>query len=194
MSLWWLFLWYFSWISLQVLSSRLTFSSSKCQFLKQNIVYSTFWQIWYEILSQRIEIWIIIHSVSDNNCNFVNLQWLNLFHKEWRILLSLHLMLVTLHGRLKLGPIHTRLQVLRRSSLRVKSCNLNHWEHGSWDLALHVGSQIPSPSYDMDVYMTTLSGGEARDLCWELGRAKNYTKHLTQVPQILLYKRINNQL
>ena len=26
---------------------------------------------------------------------------------------------------------------------------------------------------DMDAYMATVFGGEARDLCWELGRAKH---------------------
>ena len=34
-------------------------------------------------------------------------------------------------------------------------------------------SEVLSPKYDMDAHMTTLFEGEAQDLCWELGQAKN---------------------
>jgi hypothetical protein len=34
-------------------------------------------------------------------------------------------------------------------------------------------AQILGLKYDMDAYVATLVGGEAWDLCWELGRAKN---------------------
>ena len=34
-------------------------------------------------------------------------------------------------------------------------------------------SQALSPKYDMNVYTATLFGDEARDLCWELSRAKS---------------------
>ena len=37
-------------------------------------------------------------------------------------------------------------------------------------------SQVLSPKYDMDAYMATLFGGEARDLCQELGGAKSQTQ------------------
>ena len=66
-------------------------------------------------------------------------------------------------------------------SLEVNLCNLNGWGHGSWDLSLHIGFQVPSPKYDMDVCMATLSGGETWDLCWELGLSFSSTQLSTQV-------------
>jgi hypothetical protein len=74
-------------------------------------------------------------------------------------------------------------------SLEVNPCNLNHWEHGSWDFPLHMGSQVLSPKYDMHAYMATLFEGEAWDLCCELGRAKNWTQLSTQLPQIFVHKK-----
>jgi hypothetical protein len=50
-------------------------------------------------------------------------------------------------------------------SLEVNPCNLNHGEHGSWNLPLHMGSQVLSSKCDMDVHMASLFGGEAWDLC-----------------------------
>ena len=41
------------------------------------------------------------------------------------------------------GSVHIKSQVLNPESLEVNLCNLNRWEHGSWDLPLHVG--VPSP-------------------------------------------------
>ena len=43
-------------------------------------------------------------------------------------------------------------------SLEVNPSNLNRWQHGSWDLPLHIREQVhvPSPKYDMDAYMTTI--------------------------------------
>ena len=41
-----------------------------------------------------------------------------------------------------------------------------------WISAGSHGSQVLSPNYDMDAYMASLFGGEAWDLCWELGQAK----------------------
>ena len=32
-------------------------------------------------------------------------------------------------------------------SLEVNPCNLSHLEHGSWDLPLHTGSQVPSMTW-----------------------------------------------
>jgi hypothetical protein len=40
----------------------------------------------------------------------------------------------------------------------------NHFTHSTKSL----GSK-----YDMDTYMATFLGGEARGLCWELGQAKS---------------------
>ena len=71
------------------------------------------------------------------------------------------------------GPVHVRSQVPSPKSREVNQCNLNRWEHGSWDLPLHTGLQVPSSRYDMDVCMAPRFGGEAWDLCWELGRAKS---------------------
>ena len=67
------------------------------------------------------------------------------------------------HRYVKVGS--PKSQVLILKSLEVNLCNLDHCEHGSWDLPLHMRSQVPSPKYDMDAYMTTLYGGEAWDLC-----------------------------
>ena len=39
-------------------------------------------------------------------------------------------------------PVHTGSQILSPKSLEVNPCNLSHWEHGSWDLPLHTGSQV----------------------------------------------------
>ena len=65
---------------------------------------------------------------------------------------------------------------LSPESLEVDPCDLGRWERGSWGLPLHMGSQVLISEYDMDVYMATLSGGEAcHDLCWELGRAEELT-------------------
>ena len=56
-------------------------------------------------------------------------------------------------------------------------------------LTTSYGSQVFSPNYDMDAYMATCFGGEAWDLCYELGRAKSYC-----CPVIFLHKIINIQL
>ena len=48
-----------------------------------------------------------------------------------------------------------RSQVLKLNSLKLNSNNLSHWEYESWDLPLHMGSQVLSLNYDVDVYMAT---------------------------------------
>jgi hypothetical protein len=48
--------------------------------------------------------------------------------------------------------------------------NLNCREHGSWDLLLHMRSQVLGPKYDMDAYMATLSRGEAWNGFWKLSK------------------------
>ena len=59
-------------------------------------------------------------------------------------------------------------------SREVNPYNVNHGEHGNWNLPLQMGSQVLSSKYDMDViHMASLFGGEAWDLCWELGQTKN---------------------
>ena len=55
------------------------------------------------------------------------------------------------------------------------SSDLSRWEHGTWDLGLHIGSQVLRPMYDTDEYMATLLKDEAWDLCSELGWAKSQT-------------------
>ena len=55
-------------------------------------------------------------------------------------------------------------------------------------------SIVLSSKYDMNVYMATLLGDEAWDLCWELGWAKSWTQLSTQVPQILLHEIIHIRL
>ena len=52
--------------------------------------------------------------------------------------------------------VHTKFQVLGCSLLQVNPCNLNHLEHGSLDIPLHMGSQVLSHRYYMDDYMATL--------------------------------------
>ena len=71
-----------------------------------------------------------------------------------------------------LGLGHTGSQVLSPKSVEVNLCNLNHWEHGSWDLPLYTGPVVLSPKYDMDAYMATFFGGEAWDMCCELDQVK----------------------
>jgi hypothetical protein len=83
---------------------------------------------------------------------------------------------------------------LSPKSHEVNPCNVDHWEHGSWDLPLHTWSQVQSPNYDMDAYMAALFGGEAWDLCCELGRGQSETQLSTQVLQILLHKVIKIRL
>jgi hypothetical protein len=61
--------------------------------------------------------------------------------------------------------IRVGFQVLSPEPLEVYMSNLNHWQHGSWDLPLH--TKVPSPKYDMDAYMATSFGGEYWDLCWD---------------------------
>ena len=59
-----------------------------------------------------------------------------------------------------LRPVH-----MGRNSLEVDPCNLSHWEYGSRDLPLHMGSHVLSAMYDMLAYMAAFLGGEAWDLC-----------------------------
>jgi hypothetical protein len=63
--------------------------------------------------------------------------------------------------------VHTGSQILSSKSLEVNPSNLNHWEHGNWDLPLHIRSWVLRSKYDMDAYMATLFGGETWDWCWE---------------------------
>ena len=51
-----------------------------------------------------------------------------------------------------------------------------------------------SPNYDTYAYMATLFGGEAWELCYELGQTKSDTQLSTQVPQIFVHKKIKIQL
>ena len=48
------------------------------------------------------------HSLSDSNCNIMNLQHLMFFYKKWHVILGLHLVLVTLHGQFTIRPPHTQ--------------------------------------------------------------------------------------
>jgi hypothetical protein len=64
-------------------------------------------------------------------------------------------------------------QILSPKSLMVNPCNLNCREHGKLGLTTSHGSQVLVPDDDMDAYMATLFGGEARDSCLELGGAKS---------------------
>ena len=50
-------------------------------------------------------------------------------------------------------------------------CTIESMEFGT--LLLHMGPKSQSLKHDMDAYMATLLGGEAMDLCWEVGRAKS---------------------
>jgi hypothetical protein len=72
-----------------------------------------------------------------------------------------------------LRQVHVGSQVLSLKSLEVNPCNLNLKSMKVGTIPLHMGSQILSPNYDMDVYMTTFFGGEAWDLCGELGQVKS---------------------
>ena len=95
--------------------------------------------------------------------------------------------------RAYLRPVHTGSKVLSPYSLEVIPCNLNHWEHGNWDLPLHMDSQVLSPKHDTNAYMATLFGDEAWDLCWDLDRAKSQTQLSTQDQQVCLHKIIKIQ-
>ena len=41
-----------------------------------------------------------------------------------------------------LGSLHARSEVLRPKIFKVNLCNLSRLEHGSWDLPLHMVSQV----------------------------------------------------
>ena len=60
--------------------------------------------------------------------------------------------------------------------------SMQSWLLRSWVLGLTTsqGTQVLGPKYDMNAYMATLSGGEAWNLCWELGRAKSKNPTLDQ--------------
>ena len=49
-------------------------------------------------------------------------------------------------------------------SLEVNPCNINHWEHGNWDLPLH--TKVPSPKFQ--VCHECLHGNIF--ISWDLGR------------------------
>ena len=51
------------------------------------------------------------------------------------------------------GPVHMGSRALSPMSLEVNPCNLNRWERGSWDLPLHMESQVMSPKYDIIAYL-----------------------------------------
>ena len=55
----------------------------------------------------------------------------------------------------------------------VQSQPSRAWKLGTYHFTRGPKTQDPSPNYDMDAYMTTLFGGEAWDLCCEMGRAKS---------------------
>ena len=71
---------------------------------------------------------------------------------------------------LRAGPHGS--QVPSPKPLEFNMCNLNRWEHGSWDLPLYTGSQVLSPKYDMDAYMTTFFEGETGGLALRVGSSK----------------------
>ena len=77
-------------------------------------------------------------------------------------------------GRFTWGP----------KSLEVNPCNLNFWEHGSWGLT----TLQRGPKHDMDAYMATFFGGEAWDVCWDVGSTKSQTQLSTKVPRSFLHK------
>ena len=77
-----------------------------------------------------------------------------------------------------------RAQALISNLLEVDPYNLSFQGHGSWELSPHMGSQVLSPKYDTNAYMTTLFGGETQDLCWKLGEAKSYTQLAAKILKI----------
>ena len=85
------------------------------------------------------------------------------------------------------GVVRTWSQVLSPKPLEVDLCNFSHPKHGSWDSTLHMGSQVLSSKFDMDVYVATFLGGEAQDLCRESGQAKSLTQLPTQISQRVFF-------
>jgi hypothetical protein len=84
-------------------------------------------------------------------------------------------------------------EVVGPKSLEVDPCNLSHWEHGSWDLPLHIGSQGLTLKYDMDAYIATFFGDEAWDIWWELGRTKPRSNSQHKSLALFLHKVIKIQ-
>ena len=82
---------------------------------------------------------------------------------------------------LNIRLLHIKSQDLGPKSLEVNPCNLKCWDHRSWYLPLHMGSQVLSPKYDMDAYMITLFGGETWDSC-EGGLSVSSESFTTTVP------------
>jgi hypothetical protein len=67
------------------------------------------------------EVWMKIQFVSDNSCNIVNLQWPIFFNNEWKTMLGLHLVLVTLNTMFRVVPwkrvapptqVHSKLHII----------------------------------------------------------------------------------
>ena len=56
-----------------------------------------------------------------------------------------------------LMSFHSQVQL----QVQFSYCFAEHF----FPLKLHVGSQVLSPTYDMDAYMAKLFGGDAWDLC-----------------------------
>ena len=59
----------------------------------------------------------------------------------------------------------------------MQSQLLRAWNIGTYHFTR---VQVLSPKYDTNTYMTTLFGGEARNLCCELNRAKSWTQLATK--------------
>ena len=64
---------------------------------------------------------------------------------EWTIFFSWWKTLMY-HSGAQLGVASHRIPSPNPKSMDVILCKLNRWEHGSWDLPLHTGSQIQVPS------------------------------------------------
>ena len=122
------------------------------------------------------------HAEFNTSCSIPWLYSQGPLERTYNCLIMLWVIVIKILSLLRVGVILWFFQcgwrILMWATLRAGSyrsqvlshlrswCNLSHWEHGGWDLPLHMGPQVLSPKFDMNAYMVTLFGGEAWDVCW----------------------------
>ena len=74
----------------------------------------------------------------------------------------------------KLGPIHTGSQAISPKSLETNMCNLSCCEHGSWDLPLHIWSQV----WHGCLHGNTFWRWDSWLVCWGLGLGDHGTPNV----------------
>ena len=124
------------------------------------------------------------HSLSDSNCNIMNLQHLMFFYKKWHVILGLHLVLVTLHGQFTIRPPHTQdwepvtitlqaLPLVEKRQNRSEFTSHYAWGPNGVSMWMHDGCKVY-----MDSYM--VSNGSCFMITWTISKNHLLKVRLTE--------------